>query len=93
MSSGYVFSEPAWIRQTAGFVLVPVAAGALLSGLGCAGLQLAQVMACDPIRAMIRHHDEIETPSSLSSTSTLVIAPLYTMINSGSSVPSTGSST
>ncbi len=77
---------------TAGFVLVPVTAGALHLGVGCAGLQLAQVMACDPIHAMVRHHDEIETPSSLSSTSTLVISNLYTMINSGSSISSTGSS-
>jgi len=93
VNSGYLHSQPAWVRQTAGTLLIPISAGALHLGIGCAGLQLADIVACDPGLAMVRHHDEIETSSSLSSTSTFRMSGLQMMINSGSSFSSTVNTT
>jgi len=90
VNSGYLLSQPAWVRQTAGTLLIPISAGALHVGIGCAGFGLPGVVACQPGHAMVRHHNEIETSSSLSSTSTFRISALQMTINSGSLFSSTG---
>src|SRR5438552_15298010 len=81
----YVY--PSFVPYTARTLLGPVTAGALQAGIGCAGMELWQNSACDPLRVFV-HPDHVEQSTSIARI-TAASAFIYDVRSVGSTMSST----
>src|SRR6266403_54333 len=85
IGAGTPYLYPSFVRYTARTLLVPVTAGALHVGIGCAGIDAERNSACDPLRFFI-HPSHIEQSTSIAHVT--AAAPLSFDVGSGGSTMS-----
>jgi hypothetical protein len=82
----YVY--PSFVRYAARTLLVPVTAGALHAGIGCAGMDPERDSACNPLRFFI-HPNHLEQSTSLARVTAAAILAYDVRSGGGSTISST----